>query len=216
MIVAFVGWILGSTYAQPSIIGWLHDWQDLTAGIIAFVGATIGAIFLYQQIVQTREIEAQRRASKFIAVRSVLPWTLSELRGYVMSEMQILRKARSNGASLPTNLADLPSETVEVLKEFIEHTEDHDAGVTVREMLADIQFHRKSMQRHAPRQGRQKILTATLLTNIVRLKRIYVRIIKLSDYARFETKRLHARVTRENMQSAARILPVHSNNAVMK
>lgn len=204
LIIFTLGWFLGAANVDYSFSDWLNRWQTLIAGIIALAGAGIGAYFLNRQITQDKELEAQRRASKFYAIRSVMPLTLSALMGYVRGEVHVLQNL-GPGGELPDELSHLPGDIVEVLKEFIKFADNSEAQSTVRLMLSDIQIHRARLLCDMPRAGqRQTSLAGTYVAgNIVRLTCIYARIFALFGYSRFLIDSVSSKVTFEQMDTAA-------------
>ncbi len=205
LVAAFTfGWALGTANVDHIFSDWLYRWQTIIAGIIALSGAAIGAAFLSKQINQEKNLEAQRRASRFYAIRSIMPLTLSALMGYVRGEVRILQNLGPNG-ELPSQMVDLPSDIVEVLKEFIEFADSAEAATTVRLMLSDIQIHRARMMADMPKSGHQTTLLTGIYVagNIVRLVKIYAHIGALFNYARLKTDNVSSHVTLEEMENAA-------------
>ncbi len=102
------GWFLGAANVDHDFSDWLSRWQTLIAGLIALSGAALGAVFLNRQINQDKALETQRRASRFLAIRSVLPLTLSALMGYVRGEVRVLQNLQPGG-QLPSEIGRPPS-----------------------------------------------------------------------------------------------------------
>jgi hypothetical protein len=209
---------LGRTHGQAAntaLSDWLYRWQTLVGSMIAVAAAIVGSLLLYQQIAQAREIERDRRASKLLAVRSVLPLTLSALIIYVQNETFILKEMKAK--QVITRFTTLPENVVEVLKEFIEFAAQIEADV-VRRILSDFQIHAARMRTDLPGyENHSAILLDTYLAgNIVRLVLTYARISDLFRYARFETERVSPNPTYDEMETAAVQLSVFDDGDVMK
>ncbi len=145
-----------------------------------------------------------------------MPLTLSALMGYVRAEVRVLQNIGPDG-QLPSEMADLPGDIVEALKEFIEFADNAEVATTVRLMLSDIQIHRARLRADMPRRGRHTtLITGTYVAgNIVRLVKIYARISALFGYSRLTTDSVSSEITFEETETAAGELAAYDDPNVM-
>jgi hypothetical protein len=173
--------------------GGLYHYQGLLGGILAIVGAIIGAVFLNRQIRQAAQLETDRRAHDREAERAVLPLTLSEICGYAVASGRFSKSLldQCQGGALPAEVVvepdDIPRlapERIEDLKQMIRHLDFADTPAFAK-LISEIQVH-DARGRDLTRAGRL-MLTITLEERILDAAEIYARAEAFFEFARRET-----------------------------
>lgn len=190
------------------------QWEVLFTGVVALLAAVVTFRQLQRQIQQTQEIEQGRRDARLLAVRSVLPLTLSALVEYIESETAVLRAMKSRAPGQAS--APVPGEVVEVLKEFVEFARQPQAEA-VRQILSDIQIHAARMRRDMPRFiANHAVFTNVYLAgNLFRLVTTYAVASEMFRYARFETENVTQNPDYPQTEAAALQLDVFDDDDVM-
>jgi hypothetical protein len=130
----------------PRFGQWLHQWQDLVAGLLALLGAYWALMGVRQQIEQSEKIEDRRLQRVYEARRATLPFVLSSAASYAQEAIRSLAAARciltgtgnrklTGQWSPPVFPSDLPNE----LREYIESSANADANLLVFELLRQMQ-----------------------------------------------------------------------------
>lgn len=95
LLVGFAIGLIVGMWSPPSIFDvpeecantafwcFLYTWQTLLAGLLALIGALVGAYFLWGQITLQLGKEEQEQKRKEIAARLQLPHALSNINGYL-------------------------------------------------------------------------------------------------------------------------------------
>ena len=148
--------IAGSFFADAQMQDtyvFIKDFQTLIAACIAVAAAGIAWWNTTRTIRHAAQLERQRRARKQAALRAVLPHALSAVSNYAEQSdkaLQPLHAACEDGLLHHNNIAapkigKLDTETVTLLKDFIEYSEHSEANL-IEKMLAHIQIHHSRMK----------------------------------------------------------------------
>lgn len=138
--------IFASSPPIPKFGKWLHEWQDLVAGILALVGAYWALMGIRQQIEHSEKVEARRIRRAYEGRLLTLPLVLSNAVAYAEDSIRALAKARKilrgrgNRAltgqwSPPVFPRDLAGE----LRAFIEASDNEQANELIAELLRQLQ-----------------------------------------------------------------------------
>jgi hypothetical protein len=128
-------------------IGWLRDWQTLTAATVAFIAAIIAFQNTSRSLRHSERLETHRRNRKHAAIRAVLPLALAQISDYAERSARALDSLveKCVDGSLPPEAAsddiiqELPSETLKTLSEFIEYSDTVNTSI-IQETVSCIQI----------------------------------------------------------------------------
>ena len=131
----------------PGFGQWLHQWQDLVAGMLALLGAYWALMGVRQQIEQSEKIEDRRLQRVFEARRATLPFVLSSASTYADDTIRSLAEARriltgtgnrrlTGQWSPPVFPNDVPDD----LRAFIESSAHAEASQLILELLRQMQI----------------------------------------------------------------------------
>lgn len=174
----------------------LYDWQTLTAGILAIVGALIGggAVWRQSNLVERRE---QRRLDRqHAAARAVLPLALSALVDYANDCASGLRPFLDQALAVSvlthasaTQYAPplLDPTVITGLRDVVESA-DAVVGERISAAISDVQILTARLRSVARSRGSDMLITkSNIETYIVGAATVYARGEDLFSYARRET-----------------------------
>lgn len=182
----------------PGGVGkWINDWQNLIAAIIAIIAAGLAYRNATQQLIQNDRQERNRRSRKHASVRAMLPLALSQIMEYGQRSASALLDltAQVQGPGFPrgslTNQIpqQLPTETLAVLAEFIEYSDDIDASLA-ETMVAWIQIHDarvRGLVRDNDQAGTGIVTRIAIEGSVIDAASIYAAAAALFDYSRRRT-----------------------------
>ena len=207
--------IVSGAFATPDNAGWFYHYQSLIAGVLALLGAGIGAWFLQAQIRQTWKVEASRRDRKRAALRAVGPLALATIFEYAKSSAASLRelhgKCRGEHGVLPTtgvtrpSVPTMPSEAITLLSDFIEYSDAGEAGLIVQ-LLSEMQIQSARLNDTVSTIGRDdKMITKRNIENYLQdTATIYALATAGFDFFRERSGRLPTEVTWDDVKKALR------------
>lgn len=181
-------------------------WQTLNTGALAFLASLIAFnIAKFNENVQ--------REREFVAAKSFLPSTLSELMQYFSRSACLLEglwEANGHPPAIPLTHSDLPASYREVFSNCIRHA-DPLVGSYLSNILVRLQIHDARL-RDATEHGAEARGSATdrhsVIVYLYRLGELYALVGKLFSFARgeegFDSKRLNW----EDLRNAFGILDV--------
>jgi len=184
------------------LLTWVKDWGTLASGILALVGAGIGAYFINQQIRQSDAHEKARRGRGYAAARAVLPLGLSTLTDYSNVCMHVLqniydesvRAGRLIAPAVIPQPPQIPTEAIAVLKEMISNMTEIGAEPLIKliSIVQVLNARMNSLLNSLSAGGRSYILDAA---------ETYARTSNLFDFARFETDASNIELTEESLRT---------------
>jgi hypothetical protein len=213
--ILVVWMIVSGAFATPDNAGWFYHYQSLIAGVLALLGAGIGAWFLQAQIRQTWKVEASRRDRKRAALRAVGPLALATIFEYAKSSAASLRelhgKCRGEHGVLPTtgvtrpSVPTMPSEAITLLSDFIEYSDAGEAGLIVQ-LLSEMQIQSARLNDTVSTIGRDdKMITKRNIENYLQdTATIYALATAGFDFFRERSGRLPTEVTWDDVKKALR------------
>lgn len=198
--------------------GFLDDWQTLITGILAVIGAAIGAAYLHAQIRQTWSIENVRRARKRAALRAVMPLALARIVEYSKSCAETLQEFHSwsngrilsaTGKTEPT-IPNLPEETITILSQFIEYSQPGET-VLIEDLLREIQVQSGRLRDIFSDICRLDVMVTkdNIEDYLIDTAGVYARASACFNFARGLTDKLPTEVSWDNVRSALRNLRVY-------
>ena len=207
---------LGIVGPMPTgVADWINKWQNLIAAVIAIGAAVLAYRSATQQLAQNDDQERNRRRRKHAAVRAMLPLALSQIIEYAQNSAYALLGLipLCQGETFPENspVADLPQplphDTLKVLAEFIEYSDDIDASLA-ETMVAWIQIHDSRVRglirdNQDPAHGAVVVRTH-IEGSIIDAASIYAAAAALFEYARRRENRPPTTVIWENVRGALR------------
>jgi hypothetical protein len=195
--------------AHGGLIAGLKDWQPLLAATVASLVALFGASIAYTTatatLEQTKDLETQRRSRKHSAVRSILPLAVVEVTEYAersaYASCALVKDWPHAGpphGTIPQNLTQpLPSETSNILKEFIEFSDPPLNVGIIQATITLMQIHSSRLgqlvkDNHDPSPSSSiKIITlTTIMGSIIDAASIYAAIGSVLPYARRQAEQL--------------------------
>jgi hypothetical protein len=197
----------------PGVADWINKWQNLIAAVIAISAAALAYHSATKQITQNDQQERNRRSKKHAAIRATLPLALSQVIEYAQSSAFALSALipLCQGETFPRNspINDLPQplphDTLKVLAEFIEYSDDVDASL-VEAMVAWIQIHdarvRGLIHDNQDPAGTAVIVRTNIEGSIIDAASIYAAAAALFDYGRRRESRPPTNITWENVRRA--------------
>jgi hypothetical protein len=211
MLIVLVTIWLGIVGPMPNgVAAWLHEWQTLTAAIVAFSAASIASYIAVQNtsrsLQQAERLEKHRRMRKHSAVRSVLPIALAELSGYAEQSVHALNElvSKCNVETLPPMIAspglveELPSKALTTLADFIEYSDTVDVAA-IEGITALIQIHNSRLgtlyRDNRDPSGNRPVTRTDLERSIVDAASIYAGVVAVFDYARRREEQLPRSLT---------------------
>lgn len=133
------------------------QWETLLTGFLAVAAAIATVCVTRQMIRQTADLENERRSRRARAANAMLPMVLSELYGYSMKCMRVLKDIR--GFTTEEGYLDrligedfisrcgvpvIPENSMEVLKECIEFSDDKLAAALI-DLIKNLQIQHSRM-----------------------------------------------------------------------
>lgn len=182
------------------VIAFLHDWQTLITGFIAIAAAFIGGYFITEQMRQTADLDADRRARELAAARAMLPLHLASMTDHARAQARVwmrLRRACGTGDSLPDNaftrdtfpeIAAAPTQTALFFENMVLKCDPEDRA-RFAEILEEVQvsdsrlasFREKYLE---PEDSTAHMTSSALDDHILEWAHIYARANALFPYAR--------------------------------
>lgn len=128
-------------------IGWLKDWQTLTAATVALIAAFIAFQNTSRSLRHSERLETHRRNRKHAAIRAVLPLALTQISDYAERSARALdslvkkcvEELLPPMAASEDIISKLPAETLKTLSEFIEYS-DRVSTTLIEETVSRIQI----------------------------------------------------------------------------
>lgn len=203
--------ILGPLPAGVS--NWINYWQNIIAAGIAIGAAALTYHSATRQLKQNDRQECNRRSKKRASVRAMLPLALSQIIEYTEKSAFALIDLLGlcQGQSFPRNSPiknlpqALPHETLNVLAEFIEYSDDIDASL-VEAMVAWVQIHdarvRGLIRDNQDPAGTAVIVRLNIEGSIIDAASIYAAAAALFDYGRRREHRPRSTITWEDVRRA--------------
>ena len=206
---------LGVLGPLPSgVANWIKDWQNLIAALFAIGAAILAYHSARQQLKQNDRQEGNRRSKKHASVRAMLPLALSQITEYAQNSacalIDLLGLCQDElfppNSSIENLPQPLPHETLKVLAELIEYSDDIDASL-VEAMVAWIQIHDARVRR-VIRDNQDPAGTVVVRTNIsgriIDAASIYAAAATLFNYGRRREHRPRTTITWEDVRGAFR------------
>jgi len=197
------------------ITDWINQWQNLIAAVVAVGAAGLAYHGAMQQLRQNDRQERNRRSKKHAAVRAMLPLALSQVTEYAQkSEFALLALLpQCRGQILPPGSLIqglpqiLPHETLDVLGELVEYSDDVDVSL-VETMVAWIQIYdsrvRGLVRDNADPAGEATVFRLNIENYLIDAASIYAAAAALFDYGRRRGSRPPDTITWENVRGAFR------------
>jgi hypothetical protein len=195
----------------------LFLWQTQTGALLAVAAALIGAAAILQQTRTTQRLEEVRRERRAVALRAVLPLTLTELSAYAASCAEInatllepiypLRQpGGSSGIMAPSlHYPPLPVGLVDRLIGLIEASEqDHARPLIILLRWVQIQHARCLNTMRRARDGYLPRLH--IVDRMIDAAEIYARCEKLFAYSRGTANAPAAAITADDVKKALFLL----------
>jgi hypothetical protein len=201
--------------------------ENLAAGLIGAAGALFGAWLAFsglkEQIGTERQNEFNRRNRKHAAVRAMLPLALAQVIAYAERSARALDELvnKCEDETLPAKAAPecivepLPSETLNMLAEFVEYSDAVNVEV-VEATVAWIQIHDSRMRRlvqdnHDP--SKEHVVVQTEIEGrIIDAASIYAGAAAVFDYARRRRQQLPDRLSWDAVRIALRNMRLWDND----
>lgn len=181
----------------PRFGQWLHDWQDLVAGVLALLGAYWALIGIRQQIDISEKQERQRLWRQHNAVRATLPLTLNSICAWCRAMALELdgAHAKLQGAE-PEALIRvfqppaLPNDRVAEVQEFIRSTDDKALIALLSHVIREMQvlWARISDLNDEREMANRARVERNIETYIIQVAKIYALAASLFGYSREETQ----------------------------
>jgi hypothetical protein len=216
ILIVVVGVWLGISGPLPNgVTSWLHYWQTLIGVGVALIAACIAFSNTTRSLKHGQWLEDRRRSRKQAAVRAVLPLALAQVSSYAENSARALNALIDNCVdealprkSIPIDFVErLPSETLAVLAELIEYSDNMDASV-IETTVAWIQIH-DSRLRGLLHDNYDPLEEHTVVRNeieglIVDAASIYAGAGAVYGYARRQQTALPTTITWDDVRSALR------------
>lgn len=194
----------------------LANWQSLAAGLLALFSATIGALLLYCQIRQTKNIETGRIRRHHVAARAMLPLALSRIMEYASNVGQELKRvylnAEDNGIRSVEfriwQIPPFPGSDTSSLADAIEGAADN-VVQAIAKLVTCLQVHAtriRHLEAHADTNEFKRIPKWEIAIYIRDTAEIYARCESLLKYAREETEHVPPELHKEVMLHALFII----------
>lgn len=186
-------------------------WQTLNTGALAFLASVIAFnVAKFNENVQ--------REREFVAAKSFLPSTLSDLMQYFSRSARFLQELwEMNGQQVSTPLThpELPTDYREVFSNCIRHA-DAQVGAYLSNILVNLQIHDARL-RDVTEQGggAQSADRHSVIVYLYRLGELYALISKFFSFARSEENFDSTKLNWEDFRNAFGILDVELDDFVI-
>lgn len=187
----------------------LYLWQTQTGVAFAVAAAILGATAVLYQTAATRRGEEERRARRFVALRAVLPLTLSELTDYAAACAKIHETLLSPTFGIPIvapgiQCPSLPNGLVDRLAEIIEASDErHTRPLVV--LIQHVQIQHARVQRTkvaASGASRSLLFRPNVIAGIVDAAELHARCGNLFIYAREDADSPAAPIHADHVKAA--------------
>jgi hypothetical protein len=214
--VVAVALISAQPFGEPPANLFYH-YQTIIGGILAIVGALIGARYINKQIRSAERLELRRVESRREAARAVLPLTLSSITEYATDAGRAMLALieQCNGETLPATIAmpvwpKLPTDAITALKELAENSRPNET-VFVARLLSALQIQNartRDLERELTGQ-RRSTLKVNLESYLIDAGESYARATALFEYARREADHFPTQITWEGVRQGVWLISVH-------
>jgi hypothetical protein len=205
----------------------IRPWQTLIGAVVAVSAAFFAALIAWKnvgrQIRQAADLEKQRRSRKQIALRAVLPLSLSAISEYGEQVTQAFHNLLGQcvegslphiGVQVPP-FPEAPSSTIEALAEFIEYSDTLNIQL-FENLLSRIQVlsarTRALLSDIANANDVQIITSYWIETNMIQAASVYAGAARAYDYGRRRSNDLPTDVSWDGVRQALRNMRMYDDD----